>query len=279
MNRLIILSALLITVACEDAALYKAGTDNSAHKIFQRTVESDTFDVALGESILLNNSGVEVGFSEILNESRCPSDVVCCWEGMARIEVWLKVPDQDTLFLEPIIYGYVDRSSPGGHKTVLSDYFGITLQQLDPYPIVDTTGVDLGDTIAYMVIEEFSPPLSQSEMMLVDADVYGRIANQFNDPFNIDSLTIADDSLLVHLTYSGGCNEHDFYTFGSLGWMESQPPIMPVTIVHYGYDDACDAIINRTLRIDLAPITMLAGYGNIVVIAIDGSADRVTYAW
>ena len=279
MYRYIIILVLLMGVACEDVAPTKADTDDPADKLIQRTIESDTFDIALGESILRSNSGVEVGFSEILTDSRCPLNVQCYWAGMARIAIWLKAPDQDTLFLEPVIFGYVDRSSPGSHRTVLSDHFGITLQQLDPYPIMDTTGVDLSDTIAYMAFEQFSPPLDQSVILLVNEEEYRRFEHNDIDPFGIDSLSVINDSLLVYVNYGGGCNEHDFYTFGSLAWMESSPPIMPVTIVHDGHLDFCLAFIHETLQIDLGPVKALQGYGNEVYIELGPQKHRVYYSW
>ncbi len=254
---------------------------NDVQALERCLVVKDTLTLEIGSAQFIGDTEVEIGFSHIYSDSRCPKNVMCFWQGMAQIAVWLKSPDLDTLHIEPIIYGYVDMTHTGFHSMVLSDRFGISLLQLDPYPVADccSMGVDLGDTVATLLIEEFEPPPDQSVITLVDGNEYNRFAYNPVDPFGVDSLTIEGDTLQVHLHYSGGCNEHDFYTFGSLAWMESQPPIMPITIIHMGHNDFCDAIIHETIKVSLYPVTQLTGYGNEVFIEVIPLSHRVYFTW
>ena len=230
---------------------------------------SDTFAIRLGASVLMGDSNIELGFSEIMSDSRCPLDVVCIWAGAVAVKVWIKTPELDTLYFEPSTYS---------HPLVMSAQFGITFHDLIPYPVIDTTGYDVSDTVLTIFVEEFVPLLDQLVIRLVDGEDYPHYTHR-SDRFDIDSVAVTNDTLLVHVKYSGGCNEHDFYTFGSLAWMESQPPVMPAAIVHNGHNDACDALIRKTLAIDLTPVTELSGYGNEVYIDIGPQGLRVHYSW
>ncbi|MFC1747042.1 hypothetical protein ACFLZR_01755 [Candidatus Neomarinimicrobiota bacterium] len=272
------LSSLILFIACEvNNPVVDLDLAHAARTFDQRTVIDDTLTLVLGTSQFIGESDVEIGFSQIYTDSRCPSNADCIWQGMAQIAIWLKAPEIDTLHLMPTIFGLVDVTHTGTHAMLISNRFGISLLQLDPYPGFSTLVV--GDTAATLRIEEFVPPLDQSVITLIELEEYNRFSHNPVDSFGIDSLSIDDDSLLIHLNYSGGCIEHDFYTFGSLAWMESSPPIMPITIIHMGNNDFCDAIIHRTIKISLDPVTRLTGYGREVFIEVIPSYQRVYFAW
>jgi hypothetical protein len=67
-----------------------------------------------------------VGFQALLADSRCPSDVVCIWEGEGRVEIGLTVGDGPTVPVE---------LSTGGPRTATQGGFTITLVELAPYPV------------------------------------------------------------------------------------------------------------------------------------------------
>ena len=57
----------------------------------QKTVEVPTiaFKVPLGETVQLDN--VAFSLTEILEDSRCPSDVTCVWAGRAKVSVDIEI--------------------------------------------------------------------------------------------------------------------------------------------------------------------------------------------
>lgn len=51
------------------------------------------FFLHIGETAVIKGSGTRITFREVTQESRCPSNVTCVWEGDASIDVSLS-PDQ-----------------------------------------------------------------------------------------------------------------------------------------------------------------------------------------
>jgi hypothetical protein len=47
----------------------------------------EEFTLALGESVGIDQSGVSVGFKAVVEDSRCPMNARCIWEGNARIAI------------------------------------------------------------------------------------------------------------------------------------------------------------------------------------------------
>lgn len=93
----------------------------------------EPFWLKFGESKLLQSEQLEIGFDEVLEDSRCPEDVVCVIAGDAKIKLWLLKPAHDTTFLSVTISGFVTAESERHVSTDTLDY-RIMLKQLDPYP-------------------------------------------------------------------------------------------------------------------------------------------------
>jgi len=70
-------------------------------------------------------------------------------------------------------------------------------------------------------------------------------------PFTIDEATIAGRTLTVTVSYSGGCEEHDFVAWWSGALGTSAPPMVPLDLVHYGHGDSCEAALTEDVLIDL----------------------------
>ncbi|HEY4612667.1 MAG TPA: hypothetical protein VII11_06760 [Bacteroidota bacterium] len=98
------------------------------------TKPGEKIEVRLQEhkDVLLTPDNVLVTFSDVAQDSRCPSDVVCVWAGMAEIVLKLERPqggsENDTLRISGLV------KTPYRASTI--DVFGyrISLLQLDPYP-------------------------------------------------------------------------------------------------------------------------------------------------
>ncbi|MBI3932293.1 MAG: hypothetical protein HY317_02665 [Acidobacteria bacterium] len=52
------------------------------------------FDLKAGETALVAQASLRVGFTAVRNDSRCPIGVQCIWEGDAEVEVTLEKPPQ-----------------------------------------------------------------------------------------------------------------------------------------------------------------------------------------
>lgn len=86
----------------------------------------DEFAVGYGASFVVPGTPLEIAFQALLGDSRCPSDVVCVWEGEGRVELGLTLGDGPTVPVE---------LNTRGPRTATHGGFLITLVELDPYPV------------------------------------------------------------------------------------------------------------------------------------------------
>ncbi|MCH6560065.1 hypothetical protein IH799_06890 [candidate division KSB1 bacterium] len=78
------------------------------------------------------------------------------------------------------------------------------------------------------------------------------------DQFDLNSVVVAGNEISLNLSYSGGCEEHEFELFMSPGaFMESNPVQANLFLRHNGKDDACDAYITIEVSFDLSPLAEL----------------------
>ena len=109
----VVLAAALIAVGCGNQATEPeegAGTPQQAQV-------GDTIRLRLGSSARIGTTGIVVGFTRVVGDSRCPIDALCVWAGDAEVRVDLsagpaKTSAQLHSFLEPksVDYnGYVFR--------------------------------------------------------------------------------------------------------------------------------------------------------------------------
>jgi hypothetical protein len=51
----------------------------------ERGDPADTLTLRLGETVVWN--GIDIGFTRVVEDNRCPVDVQCFWEGNAAVEI------------------------------------------------------------------------------------------------------------------------------------------------------------------------------------------------
>jgi hypothetical protein len=92
----------------------------------------EPFTLAPGQSIRIRGTLLDVRFVGVTDDSRCPSDVVCVWEGDAAVGVETElvgVPESHTL--------HTTGGPGGGPRAVERDGYRIELEELRPYPVSD----------------------------------------------------------------------------------------------------------------------------------------------
>jgi len=87
------------------------------------------------------NNALRFSITEI-NDSRCPGDVVCVWQGKAEIKLKIEAPQQRSLVLNT--YDNV-KDSAGNHSFELID--------VSPYPISTQTIKTSGYTVTLLIEE------------------------------------------------------------------------------------------------------------------------------
>jgi hypothetical protein len=106
------------------------------------------FSLALSQYGRLHSTGLGVKFYEIVEDTRCPRQVLCESEGWARIAIFAWKTD-----IEPV--EYILNTSPAANKdVVLYDEYQVRLQSLDPYPETLEPGIAPQDYRATFVVSK-----------------------------------------------------------------------------------------------------------------------------
>ena len=102
-------------------------------------------------------------------------------------------------------------------------------------------------------------PLDGSVDINPDVDI--AIALQESDPYELEidgdhAPIIENDTLILTVSYSGGCAQHDFTLVTDGSFMKSDPVQLVVALTHDANDDRCHAYPQDRYVSDLAPIKM-----------------------
>lgn len=90
----------------------------------------EEFTVSIGQSARINREDLVVTFNEVIGDSRCPSNVVCIWAGVASISVTI-TSHGDTYSMA--------LNQPGLSGNGTAEFLDYTLTfDLEPYPIAGT---------------------------------------------------------------------------------------------------------------------------------------------
>ncbi|NJM15345.1 MAG: hypothetical protein HC896_08145, partial [Bacteroidales bacterium] len=142
---LIVLVAAGIFVSCQKEGLQNELADPASTQLSDLSSEASQGEsvaaivkVGYKQTVKVPSQGVALGFDEVVNESRCPVDVVCVWEGFIEVALTLYLSNGQsypfTLFDHPdfrndtVIKGYkvallkVYPERPKQGNTDYSDY-------------------------------------------------------------------------------------------------------------------------------------------------------------
>lgn len=72
-----------------------------------------------------------------------------------------------------------------------------------------------------------------------------------NDPFRIIGITTADDFFNIIVEYTGGCEEHRFFTWWDGDWTASNPAKSTFYLSHGNRGDNCERVVRDTVQLDL----------------------------
>ena len=78
-----------------------------------------------------------------------------------------------------------------------------------------------------------------------------------DDQVTIVSANLASRTLHLRVQYGGGCVDHGLALVTGTELAESFPPFTLLRLAHDAHGDPCDALITRSIEIDLSPIVPL----------------------
>ena len=99
-----------------------------------------------------------------------------------------------------------------------------------------------------------------------------------HDAFSIAGMRINGDTLLVDVTFSGGCSQHVFTMSTNKQWLKSMPPQIHLELTHDGHQDACRELFMGTLRFDLTTIRHPQSK-SIQIILNKNTQEKITYTY
>ena len=100
-----------------------------------------------------------------------------------------------------------------------------------------------------------------------------------SDPFDVGSVRIVGDVLMIEVRYGGGCAEHSFTLLDTGIATKSIPPQHRLRLVHDGRGDTCEAYLTRELFFDISPLRKLYSSLDRVVILIEGIEGSTLYTF
>ena len=101
-----------------------------------------------GQEAVLRPNDLSVRFSELLEDSRCPTEVECFWTGQARIAVIVQPTGS------PSTTAYFNTNpAPGENlQTVRAGDYSVELRKLEPYPRTPDDPIALEDYRATLFV-------------------------------------------------------------------------------------------------------------------------------
>lgn len=100
-------------------------------------------------------------------------------------------------------------------------------------------------------------------------------------PFQILDAEIKGNTLVLAISYEGGCGFHDFQLIGSEAISKSLPPIRSVSLLHTlaSTEEKCKATVNTTLKFDIKKLAYKQEKGSEIYLTLEGWKERLTYVY
>ena len=84
------------------------------------------------------------------------------------------------------------------------------------------------------------------------------------DRYNLNDIKVAGDSLVINLSYSGGCRDHEFALIAEEYFVESPKIETKLILSHISNFDPCEQYITKDYTFNLLPLKYkyIETYGN-----------------
>ena len=103
-------------------------------------------------------------------------------------------------------------------------------------------------------------------------------ASSSDSSFGIGELAIQGDLLRIAVTYSGGCEDHEFSACWDGTFLESNPVQAQLAVHHEDNGDSCEAAITRDVFVDLSLLrSRFQNQTGTIEIVIAGAAAGISY--
>jgi hypothetical protein len=109
----------------------------------------EEFQLRVNQSVIIGSEDLNITFLNVTEDSRCPSDVVCKWQGAVSVVVNVAKGDVNVGNMSiRLIVGYEEEAN------ATFDGFIIRLIKVDPYPDTYKVTIEMSDYIGTFLISE-----------------------------------------------------------------------------------------------------------------------------
>ena len=149
--------------------------------------------------------------------------------------------------------------------------------------------IGLGETQENEPSDDSPIAVSSEDVSAEETKLWGRVvtdpdstAGLGTDEYELDAAAIMGDTLVVTVSYGGGCEDHLFALDASAAFAESDPVQLAVALAHNANGDACQRWVTQDYLFNLAPLK--ARYqeeyqqdAGAIVLRLEGIASELVY--
>ncbi len=135
-------------------------------------------------------------------------------------------------------------------KNIIIYVLGVSIFIMGCQQLDDQMKTGLDDPVSISV-DDVNP----DEIFYAGTVFIGDAGDRFGtDEYTLNSATITEDTLNISVSYSGGCETHQFTLVVSETFLESFPVQLHAFLAHNANGDTCEAYPTDNYRFDLTPI-------------------------
>lgn len=95
----------------------------------------------------------------------------------------------------------------------------------------------------------------------------------------IHSAILTGNTLILEVSYSGGCGDHTFRLIGAEMISKSLPPIRGIQLIHHSSGDNCKALITKKLSFNIENLAYKKEHGSVIHLQLEGWKDKLIYTY
>lgn len=117
------------------------------------------------------------------------------------------------------------------------------------------------------------------DIVKVTAEIGTLEKDVVSDPITIDTIEIRMNIMYIDVTYSGGCEKHEFRVVGSPMIAKSMPPIRSVQLVHNANGDTCREQKKVKLEVYIDDLAYQKEAGSEIFLTVENWKERILYSY
>ena len=140
-------ATLIVTLAAEEPT----ATEPAPQPTLETEMRLDEpFVLAAGQTVTVTDTALQLTFTNVVEDSRCPTQVTCVWAGQVIIEVEVQPEDESpqTILIQ------IPTNPSGGKDTVEVSGYTLFLEKVEPYPNDPNAPIPFADYRATVVVSQ-----------------------------------------------------------------------------------------------------------------------------